>query len=87
MNFSEREGVRYYTRTEPPPTEVSGYTKDMKDPYVWHSDFVDCRHRCEVKRRKSCGRIKIVHVCNLLGKDVTAGFCEECDLVESQSNA
>lgn len=86
MKFSEKEGIRYYTHADSPPTQVSGYTQDMKDPYVWHSDFVDCTHRREVKRLKQCGRTKIVHVCFLLNKDITAGYCEECDLVEGPAN-
>lgn len=88
MGFrTDDNGIRFYSKELGIPEDVPGFTRDADNPYMFHPDFEDCRHRSTIGRRRQCGKIRTVFVCNLLGRDVNAEICAFCDKIESSVNA
>ncbi len=84
MSYSTDDtGVRFYPKEEGVPPDIPGFTRDLENPYKFHPDFDDCKHRKTIGRRRQCGKIRTVFVCNLLGRDVNPEICTFCDQIES----
>lgn len=69
--------VVFPKRGKPPP-DVAGYTRDAGDPYLFHADFVPCRHRVTLAVVLPCGKLSCSWFCQERGITVNAHTCEVC---------
>lgn len=75
-------GAIIFPKRGDPPKHIEGYIQDETDPYVFHPDFIPCKHREKVCSKSRCGKLMIFHRCKLLEKTINPLICETCDKVE-----
>lgn len=63
-----------------PPMIVTGFYQDPLNKKLFHPDFIDCKHRKLKHYIKPCKKIGVCYWCNYLQREVTARFCDVCDV-------
>lgn len=67
----------------PPPDNISNYERDPADPFIFHLMQEPCKHRESKFTISPCGKTKCSLWCNLLQREVSTFFCDQCDKYEA----
>lgn len=71
-------GDYVFPRRGQPPPDITNYTRDASDPFLFHANFQKCIHLTLASERSPCGRIRSRWLCKFFNKTTSVPVCQTC---------